>query len=176
MVGVPEVAGGGYAGRMGPNDPWSPSWRPARDDSRLRRILLARRGAAMAGLLWLPVLIVATWQSGLWPELLVLVVTIGSAGVALLGAGLAPAAVGSLVDAAVVGVAMAIGAPVAAVTSLVIAGAIVDLAAEQIEDLPGTILRRGVLAAVAVAPLVVLAVVGWLVSVRRYAQRLGVKP
>jgi hypothetical protein len=176
MVGVPDVDDGGYAGKMGPNDPWSPSWRPAKDDSRLRRILLARRGAAMAGLLWIPVALAATWQSGLRPELLVLIVVMGSAGVALLGAGLAPAAVGSLVDAAVVGVAMAIGAPVAAVTSMVIAGFIVDAALERVDDLPGTILRRGMLAAIAVAPLVALAVVGWLVSVRRYARRIGVKP
>ena len=128
----------------------------------------------MAGLLWLPVSLAATWQSGLRPELLVLVVVAGSAGVALLGAGLATAAVGSLVDAVVVGVAMAIGAPVAAVTSIVIAAAIVDLAAEQVEDLPGTVVRRGVMAAIAVAPLVVLAVGGWLWSVRRYARRLHV--
>jgi hypothetical protein len=161
---------------MGPDDPWSPSWRPAPDDRRLRRILLARRGAALAGLLWLPVALVALWDSGLRPEVTVLVVVVGSAGVALLGAGLAPAAVGSLVDAAVVGIAMALGAPVAAVTSMVIAGAILDAALERIDDLPGEILRRGVLAAVAVAPLVVLAVVGWLFSVRRYAGRLGVEP
>ena len=130
----------------------------------------------MAGALWLPVALAATWQSGLRPELLVLLVVAGSAGVALLGAGLATAAVGSLVDAVVVGVAMAIGAPVAAVTSIVIAAAIVDLAAEQVEDLPGTVVRRGVMAALAVAPLVVLAVGGWLWSVRRYARRLRVKP
>ena len=176
MVGVPEGDGDGYAGPMGPDDPWSPAWRPDRDDSRLRRILLARRGAAMAGLLWVPVSLAATWQSGLRPELLVLIVVVGSAGVALLGAGLAPAAVGSLVDAAVVGVAMAIGAPVAAVTSMVIAGVIVDAALERIDDLPGMILRRGVLAAIGVAPLVVLAVAGWLWSVRRYARRLRVGP
>jgi hypothetical protein len=160
---------------MGPDDPWSPSWRPADDDSRLRRILLARRGAALAGLLWIPVALVASWDSGLRPELILLVVVIGSAGVALLGAGLAPAAVGSLVDAVVVGVAMAIGAPVAAVTSMVIAGAIVDAALERIDDLPGLIVRRGVMAAIAVAPLVVLAVAGWLFSVRRYARRLRIQ-
>ena len=161
---------------MGPDDPWSPQWRPPRDDSRLRRILLARRGAAMAGLLWIPVALAATWQSGLRPELVVLIVVIGSAGVALLGAGLAPAAVGSLVDAVVVGIALGIGAPVAAVTSMVIAGAILDAALAPVDDLPGTILRRGILAATAVAPLVVLAVGGWLWSVRRYGRRLGVKP
>ena len=76
-----------------------------------------------------------------------LVVVIGSAGVALLGAGLAPAAVGSLVDALVVGVALAIGAPVAAVTSMVIAGVIVDAALTDVDDLPGTILRRGIVSA-----------------------------
>jgi hypothetical protein len=161
---------------MGPDDPWSPQWRPARDDSRLRRILLARRGAALAGLLWIPVALAATWSSGLPPEFVMLNVVVGSAGVALLGAGLAPAAVGSMVDAVVVGIALAIGAPVAAVTSMVIAGAIVDAALTDVDDLPGTILRRGILSAIAVAPLVVLAVGGWLWSVRRYGRRLRVKP
>ena len=160
---------------MGPDDPWSPAWRPAPDDRRLRRILLARRGAALAGLLWVPVALVASWDSGLRPEVILLIVVFGSAGVALLGAGLAPAAVGSLVDAGVVGVALAIGAPVAAVTSMVIAGAILDAALEPVNDLPGEILRRGVLAALGVAPLVILAVAGWLWSVRRYARRLRIQ-
>jgi hypothetical protein len=160
---------------MGPDDPWSPAWRPAPDDRRLRRILLARRGAALAGLLWVPVALVASWDSGLRPEVILLIVVFGSAGVALLGAGLAPAAVGSIVDATVVGVALAIGAPVAAVTSMVIAGAILDAALEPVTDLPGEILRRGVLAALGVAPLVILAVAGWLWSVRRYARRLRIQ-
>ena len=50
----------------------------------------------------------------------------GVAGVALLGAGLAPAALGSRIDAAVVGVAIAIGGPVAATASFVIWGWVID--------------------------------------------------
>lgn len=160
---------------MGPNDPWSPGWVPPTDDRRLRRILIARRGALLAGLLWVPVAVVAAWQADVRLDFALVIIAVGSAGVALLGAGLAPAAVGSRIDAAVVGVAMALGAPVAAVTSMVIAGAIAEALYEPVEGLPGAILRGGVLAAIETAPLVALAVVGWLWSVRRFARRLGVR-
>ena len=158
---------------MGPDNPWSPSWQPDESGQRFRRIFVARRGAAVAGLLWLPVALVATFQTGIRVDVALLIVAAGSAGVALLGAGLAPAAVGSLVDAVVVGIAMAIGAPVAAVTSLFIAAAIVDAAADEASGLAATVLRSGVNAAVSVAPLVAIAVVGWVIIVRRYAARLG---
>jgi hypothetical protein len=160
---------------MGPNNPWSPEWRPDESGIRFRRIFIARRGAAAAGVLWIPVALVATWQARMPAEAMVLVVIAGSAGVALLGAGLANAAVGSRIDAIAVGVAMAIGAPVASVTSLVIAGFFLDFASDRVTDAPSAIVRGGVLAALGVAPLVVLAVSGWLVIVRRYAARLGVK-
>jgi hypothetical protein len=160
---------------MGPDDPWSAGWKPDDSGQRFRRIFVARRGAAVAGLLWIPVALVAVWQAGIRMDVALLVVAVGSAGVALLGAGLAPAAVGSLVDAVVVGVAMAVGAPVAAVTSLFIAAAILDAAADEANGLAATVLRGGVNAAVNVAPLVVIAVVGWVVIVRRYASRLGLR-
>jgi hypothetical protein len=161
---------------MGPDNPWSPQWQPDESGQRFRRIFVARRGAAVAGLLWIPVALVATWQAGIRADVALLMVAAGSAGVALLGAGLAPAAVGSWIDAVVAGVAMAVGAPVAAVTSLLIAGWFLDLATDQANDVPSRILRLGVRAVVGVAPLVILAVVGWVVIVRRYAARLGLKP
>lgn len=160
---------------MGPNNPWSPDWRPDESGARLRRIYVARRGAAVAGLLWIPVSLVAARQANLPLDLGLLTVAVGSAGVALLGAGLAPAAIGSRIDAVVVGVAMALGAPIASVISLLITGAIIDALASSIEDLVIDILRSSVRAGVGVTPLVLLAVVGWVVIVRRYARRLGVK-
>ena len=50
----------------------------------------------------------------------VLIATLTWPGLALLGAGLAPAAVGSRVDAVAAGIALGIGAPIAAITSIVI--------------------------------------------------------
>jgi hypothetical protein len=87
--------------------------------------------------------------------------------------------VGSRVDAAVAGIALAIGAPVAAITSALI-GVGIFLAiynAGDFEYLPrlpsdftGTVLgltiRLGVLGALRVAPLVAVAVGAWLVVVR----------
>ena len=159
---------------MGPNNPWSPDWRPDESGARLRRIYVARRGAAVAGLLWIPVALVAARQATLPPDIGLLMVAVGSAGVALLGAGLAPAAVGSRIDAVVVGFAMALGAPIAAVISLLIAGAIIDALAASIDDLVIDILRSSIRAGVSVAPLVLLAVGSWVAVVRRYAGRLGV--
>ena len=160
---------------MGPNDPWSPSWRPDKSGARLRIIRIARRGAALAGLLFVPVAVVAAWSAGLRPDIALVAVVVGSAGVALLGAGLTPAALGSRIDAAVVGVAMAIAAPVAAVTSMLIAGAIVDAAATAIDDLPATILRSGVLTAVRIAPLVAIASGLWVIGVRWIGRRVPVE-
>ena len=160
---------------MGPNNPWSPDWRPDESGARLRRIYVARRGAAVAGLLWIPVGLVATWQTVDRPDVALLIVVAGAAGVALLGAGLASATAGSIVDAIVAGVAMAVGVPVAAVASFLIAGAFLDFATDQADEVPSRILRFGVTAVLRVLPLVLLAVVSWVVIVRRYARRLGVK-
>jgi hypothetical protein len=158
---------------MGPDDPWSPQWQPDDGRERFVRILVARRGALLAAAVWVPVALVATWRADIAPPTIVAVIVIGSAGVALLGAALTPAAIGSRIDAVVAGIALGIGAPVAAVTSAIIAGAIIDAAFDQVDDLPGTILRTGVLAAVAVAPLVATAAAGWVIGVRRYAARFS---
>ena len=160
-----------YRARMGPDDPWSPQWNPDDGRERFVRILVARRGALLAAAVWVPVALVATWRAAIAPPTIVTIIVVGSAGVALLGAGLTPAAIGSRIDAVVAGIALGIGAPVAAVTSAIIAGVIIDAAFGQVDDLPATILRTGVLAAVAVAPLVAVAAAGWVIGVRRYAAR-----
>lgn len=94
---------------------------------------------------------------------------VGVPAVMLLGAGLASAANGSRIDAAAVGVAFAIGMPVAAVTSLVIAGWILDGFAAGRLDIAGDVLRRGVSEAIQAAPAVGLASVAWVAAVRRWA-------
>jgi hypothetical protein len=95
---------------------------------------------------------------------------------ALLGAGLAPTAVGSRVDAVVVGIALAIGAPVAAALSTAIAVFIV-IAASPLDDLAapavGEVIRMGVGSALRVAPLLGTAAIVWVV-VLRYLDRRAV--
>jgi hypothetical protein len=90
----------------------------------------------------------------------------------LLGAGLAPAAIGSRVDAVVAGIALAIGAPVAAVTSTVI-GAVIVLAFSseggQAGEAAGMAIRLGVQGAVRLAPLLAIATLIWVLTVRRVA-------
>lgn len=94
---------------------------------------------------------------------------VGAPAVMLLSAGLTNAAMGSRVDAVVVGVAFAIGMPVASVTSFVIAGWILDGFALGTPDLAGTVLRRGVSEAIDAAPVVGLAAALWVVAIRRWA-------
>jgi len=91
---------------------------------------------------------------------------------ALLGAGLTSAALGSRSSAASAGLAMALGAPVAAVTSAMICMFLVGLAPVHINslDVAGRVLRVGVGAAVRIAPLIALGSVAWVVLLRR---RLG---
>jgi hypothetical protein len=160
---------------MGPNNPWSPNWRPDATGARLAAIRTARRGAALAGVLFIPVAFVAIQAVDVGPAMAGAVIVTGVGGVALLGAGLAPAAMGTRVDALAVGLAMAVGAPVAAVTSLVIAGFIGDLLAAMGRRGPtefaAMALQLGVAAAVLVAPLVAIAAAGWVVGVRRVGDR-----
>ena len=95
----------------------------------------------------------------------------GLAGVGLLGAGLAPAAQGSRIDGVVVGVALGIGVPVAAVTSALIGTFLAGSAIHGFDDggrLAGLVLRGGVRGAVALAPLIALASAVWVVAVRRW--------
>jgi hypothetical protein len=156
---------------MGPDDPWSPSWRPDEAGTRIGAIRAMRHGALLAGGLFIPVALVAVWSARLDSELALLAVVVGAAGVGLLGAGLAPTAVGSRVDALVAGIALAIGAPVAAVTSMFIAALIVGVAFGDDGALSGLVMRGSVLSALRVAPLVIGASVVWVLGVRRSVRR-----
>jgi hypothetical protein len=152
---------------MGPNNPWSANWRPDPSGRRLVAIRAARRGALLAGMAYLPmgaaILIIEEQPQ----ELAVLALVIGLPGVALLGAGLAPAALESRIDAIVAGIAFGIGSPVAAVTSIIIGAFVVGVFAHDGPDLTGPLLRAGVSAAMGIAPLVALCAAAWVLAVRR---------
>ncbi len=102
-------------------------------------------------------------------------------GLALLGAALTPAALGSRGSAASAGLAIGVGAPLFAVvsamvgtfiaTSLVVAiyGDAGTDPLGQGADMAGVVLRDGVIAAVRFSPLIVLASIAWVVLVRRLA-------
>ena len=162
---------------MGPNNPWSPQWRPDPTGRRLAGIRTARRGALLAGVAYIPLAAAAIATTDLPRGLaLLLVLVIGSPGVALLGAGLAPAALGSKIDAVAVGLAFALGCPVAAVTSIVIGAFMFSLLWPGDPDLAGPILRAGVGAALGIAPLVALVAAGWVIAVRRLDRTRGSRP
>lgn len=170
---------------MGPSNPWSPNWRPDATGGRLLTIRTARRGAYLAAAIYLPIAIVAvylavtpltTLPSAVMTPIAMIGVLSGLAGVALLGAGLAPSAVGSKVDAIVVGFALAIGAPVAATASLVIWGWVIDSWFGEQADLAAPFLRAGVSAALHVAPLVALGAAAWVILVRRVSPPLPAPP
>jgi hypothetical protein len=164
---------------MGPANPWSPNWRPDPTGRRLAAIRAARWGAFLAALLLWPLTLLATLTTPGSSEQpvgrAVLIAALAWPGLALLGAGLAPAAIGSRVDAFVAGLALAIGAPVAAVTSMII-GAVVVLvfsgAHGQAGEAAGTAIRLGVQGAIRVAPLLAVATVVWVLLVRRVAARV----
>jgi hypothetical protein len=100
----------------------------------------------------------------------------GVAGVALLGAGLAPAALGSKIDAVVVGIALAIGAPVAATASFVIWGWVIDSWMAEQADVAAPFLRAGVIAALQIAPLVAVGAAAWVIILRRISPPLPTPP
>jgi hypothetical protein len=105
------------------------------------------------------------------PMATILAALAGLAGVALLGAGLAPAALGAKVDGLVVGVALGIGAPVAAVTSALIGTFMAGSALRGFDEggrIAGQVLRSGVSGAIALSPLIALASAIWIVVVRRW--------
>jgi hypothetical protein len=140
----------------------------------------SRRGAFWAGLLLWPLVLLATVTTpgvpnGIEPRHVLAVAALTWPGLALLGASLAPAAVGSRIDAVVAGVALGLGAPIAALTSILISVALVaavfDTAGVELGDAVGTTIRLGVLGALRFAPLVALAVVLWLLLVRRFVTR-----
>jgi hypothetical protein len=158
---------------MGPANPWSPNWRPDPTGHRLIAIRSSRRGAFWAGVLLWPLVLLATLTTPGATEAdvrqIVLVAALSWPGLALLGAGLAPTALGSRIDALVAGVALGIGAPVAAITSTLIGVAIilaVSSTGASTGEALGLTIRLGVLGAMRFAPLVVLAVTLWLFVVR----------
>jgi hypothetical protein len=163
---------------MGPANPWSPNWRPDPTGRRLIAIRSSRRGAFWAGLLLWPLVLLAAFTTpsvldrAADPRQIALIAALSWPGLALLGAGLAPAALGSRIDAVVAGVALGIGAPIAAIASTMISVAIVvgllshDLGVGVGEAL-GLTIQLGVLGATRLAPLVAIAVTIWIVIVRQ---------
>jgi hypothetical protein len=163
---------------MGPANPWSPNWRPDPTGRRLIAIRSSRRGALWAALLLWPLVLLAAFTTpgvldrAADPRQIALIAALSWPGLALLGAGLAPAALGSRIDAVVAGVALGIGAPIAAITSTMISVAIVvgllshDLGVGVGEAIGATI-RLGVLGAMRFAPLVAIAVTIWILVVRQ---------
>jgi hypothetical protein len=161
--------------------PTDPRWEPDPSGQRLAMIRASRRGALFSALILGPVVWIAVALTppegfgapagaGIWT----LVMSVP--GLALLGAGLTPAARGSRGSAASAGLAMGVGVPVAAVASAMIA---IYLLAAFAKDLAvagqaaGLVLRDGVTAAVAIAPLIAIASVLWVVAVRRYPRQIS---
>lgn len=148
-------------------------------------IQAARRGAYLAAAIYLPIAIVAAafvrnplaaFPPSMTAPIAMIAVGSGIFGIALLGAGLAPAALGSRIDAFVVGVAIAIGGPVAATASFVIWGWLIDSWFGAEADVAAPFLRAGVTAAVQVAPLVALGAAAWVVILRRISPPLPPPP
>jgi hypothetical protein len=161
---------------MGPANPWSPNWRPDPSGRRLAMIRTARRGGLLAAVLFAPVgatgmAMLPAIDPLLTPPASALAGLAGLAGVALLGAGLAPAALGSRIDGVVVGVALGLGVPVAAVTSALIGTYLAGSALEGFDEggrLAGQVLRSGVSGAVRLSPLIAIASAAWVLVVRRW--------
>jgi hypothetical protein len=162
--------------------PWDPNWRPDPTGARLIAIRAARRGALAAALFFGGLVFVAglvsTPASGGKPDEVVIgaavIALFSLPGVALLGAGLTSAALGTPSSAVSAGVAIGIGAPVAAVTSAMIGAFILVGWASGLgdgADVAGTLLRAGVIAALRIAPLIALASIVWVLFVRRLARR-----
>ena len=164
--------------------PWDPNWRPDPTGRRLEGIRAARRGAVAAAVLFGSLEVVATVLaiSG-DPRLVDAAPLIGSMvalfslpALALLGAGLTPAAMGTPPTAASAGLAMAVGVPVAAVTSAMIGAFVLvglgGAASGHMDgaEISGVILRNGVTAALRISPLIAVASVAWVVLVRRFGR------
>ena len=169
--------------------PWDPNWRPDPTGRRLEAIRVARRGAIAAAVIFGALEVLATVVaipagSRLAPIALLVGVTVALdslPALALLGAGLTSAALGTPSSAASAGLAMGVGVPVAAVTSAMIGAFIVagvlgssngGTASGHADgaDLAGVVLRVGVTAAVRIAPLIALASIAWVLFVRRSAR------
>jgi hypothetical protein len=161
--------------------PWDPNWRPDPTGRRLVAIRAARRGALLAAVIFGGLVLVAALVApplasatpGVELAAGVVIAVASLPALALLGAGLTSAALGSRSSAASAGLAMAVGAPVAAVTSAMICTFLVGLAPVHINslDAAGRVLRVGVSAAIRIAPLIALGSVGWVVLLRRFGPR-----
>jgi hypothetical protein len=168
--------------------PWDPNWRPDPTGRRLVAIRAARRGALLAAVIFGGLVLVAALVApplasatpGVELAAGVVIAVASLPALALLGAGLTSAALGSRSSAASAGLAMAVGAPVAAVTSamictFVLVGTTVLLERAPVHvdgvDAAGRVLRVGVSAAVRIAPLIALGSVGWVVFLRRLGPR-----
>ena len=158
-------------------DTQRPSWRPDSSGQRLAMIRMARRGALLAAVLFAPIgavgmaILPAIDPLGT-PIASALTGLAGLAGVALLGAGLAPAALGSRIDGLVVGLALGVGVPVAAVTSALIGTFMAESTIHGFDEgarLAGEVLRAGVRGAIRLAPLIALASAVWVTVVRRWS-------
>jgi hypothetical protein len=159
--------------------PWDPNWRPDPTGLRLAGMHAARRGALASAVIFGSLVVVA---AVIPPPLMsnvpqldlqvgAMIASFSLPGLALLGAGLTSAALGSRSSAASAGLAIGIGSPVAAVTSVMIGAFIVVglfSGASRGGDVAGTLLRAGVTAAVRISPLIVLASAGWVIIVRRF--------
>jgi hypothetical protein len=167
--------------------PWSPNWRPDPTGRRLAAIRLARRGGLLAGVIFTPLvgLAVALMPREVSPPLAfdgpgwmaaIFVALFCSPGIALLGAGLAGSALGPRSGAAVTGIAMTVGVPVAAAISAMIGAFVVvavRLGVGDATDVVGHILTAGVTALVRISPLIVLGSVLWIALVRRFARAIA---
>ena len=161
--------------------PWDPNWRPDPTGGRLVAIRASRRGALLAAVIFGGLVLVAALVApplasstpGVELAAGIVIAVASLPALALLGAGLTSAALGSRSSAASAGLAMAVGAPVAAVTSAMICTFLVGLAPVHLNSLEaaGRVLRVGVSAAVRIAPLIALGSVGWVVLLRRLAPR-----
>lgn len=136
---------------------------------------MARRGALLAAVLFAPIgaagmAMLPAIDPLLSPPATALAGLAGIAGVALLGAGLAPAASGARIDGAVVGLALGLGVPVAAVTSALIGTYLAGSAVDGFDEggrLAGQVLRSGVSGAIQLSPLIAIASAVWVIVIRR---------
>lgn len=173
----PARLAGHPSGVISPNDP---RWEPDPTGQRLAMIRASRRGALVSVLIFGPVVWAAVAftppeafgapnGAGIWALVMSL------PGLALLGASLTLSVHGSRGSAAIAGVAMGVGVPVAAVASGMIAVYLVALVlmdADLAGEAAGLVLRDGVIAAVGVAPLIAIGSALWVVIVRRMVRRI----
>jgi hypothetical protein len=161
--------------------PTDPRWEPDPTGQRLAMIKASRRGALFATILFAPVVLVAV--AVVPPEGFgtpqgtgVGAVLLSLPALALLGAALTPAVLGSRWSAASAGLAMGVGVPVAAVASAMIGVYLVVAflkGPEAAGEMAGLVLRDGVTTAARVAPLIAAASIVWVASVRRWARPTG---